>query len=682
MKKIIIILSIIFSLFLVYCFYPVITYKADFSKLPWRIVIYDRNWELITDKSKKNWYFKNIFIPISSLSTIPASPSVISANSPSVIPAKAGIYKKSVYSNKNTIKNSKFIKSLLKIEDKNFYNHYWVDILSKLRAIKNNLFAGKILGWASTITEQFIKNKYFKTSKRSFLQKGREAVLALYFSIFYDKDYVLENYLNTIYFWNKIYGIGWAIETYFWKESLDDLTDEEITILISLLHTPSISSLKEKVFLDYFGKTKQRLWFNFEKNIFKLNKKQNIDKFPFITNIVLKKNNNKKEIIIYSSIDAKLQKFAKDTLNQTLDELKNKNVTNGAILAIKPKTMEVLIYQASKNFKAKDIDSQVDIIKSKRQPWSTLKPFLYLLALESWANPDDLIIDIESEYNSFKKWKVYISENYSLREYWIVRLKKAIWNSLNNASVRLAKELWLQKVWQFYKKYWLKLDFEAEHYGYSLVLWNPDITLENLVLSYINLLPDFKVDNTRKLSFTSSVISTNEAINQNKTDTNKFLLYNILKDPDNRDISFGVNSILNTSIYQAVKTWTSSDFRDNLIVSYNKDFVIWIWIWNNDNSSMVWVTGITGAGYIWHQIIEKAIKLWYIKDNNYFVPKDIKETSYCLDKKCFRKELIFQKKWKKYYSKIRDNYYDKRDLFENLSDYEKEKLEQMWFELR
>lgn len=70
-----------------------------------------------------------------------------------------------------------------------------------------------------------------------------------------------------------------------------------------------------------------------------------------------------------------------------------------------------------------------------------------------------------------------------------------------------------------------------------------------------------------------------------------------------------MNSILNTSIPQAVKTGTSSDFRDNLVISYHPDFVLGVWVGNNDNSSMQGVTGITGAGYIWHHVIEKAIEL-------------------------------------------------------------------------
>jgi membrane carboxypeptidase/penicillin-binding protein PbpC len=132
----------------------------------------------------------------------------------------------------------------------------------------------------------------------------------------------------------------------------------------------------------------------------------------------------------------------------------------------------------------------------------------------------------------------------------------------------------------------------------------------------------------------------------------------------------------------AVKTWTSSDFRDNLVVSYHPDLVIWVWVWNNDNSSMKWVTWITWAWYIWHKIAEKAIELWYIKDKKIQVPDWIIEDYYCLTKNCFQKELIFKRKDTKYNSRIYDKYYSKKDLWEKLNEYEKEKLDAMGFILK
>jgi len=616
-KKTLILLSVFFCFIIflfIYSFYPVFTYNKNIENIPWNIVLYDRNWKLITDKSKKNWYYKK-------MSTEGFSP----------------------------LKN-KFINSLIKIEDKNFYSNYGINILSKLRAIKDNL-SWKKISWASTITEQFIKNKYFRRKKRSYLQKIRESILALYFTQKFSKDKILEKYLNNIYFWNNIYWIQWALELYFNKNKLEDLNEQEIVLLLSLLNYPSAEYSWEKSFNNYFNKIKNKLNFNFiNKKIFlRKFRKKNIDTFPFVTNLY------KNHFWEKTTIDSELQQYTKDLIERTLNHFKWKNVTNAAVYAIIPKTWEILIYQWSRDFKSNIIDWQVNIIEAKRQPWSTVKPFLYLQALEYWMNPDDLIIDIVNEYNSFVEWKIYITENYSLREYWLVRFKKALWNSMNNASVRLGSELWLENVYNFYKSYWFEFDYDVRHYWYSIVLWNAETTLKKLVNNYKKLLWN---------------------------EENKFLLYDILSDPDNRDISFWVNSILNTSILQAVKTGTSSDFRDNWVISYHPDLVLWVWVGNNDNSSMIWVTWITWAWSIWHNIIEKAIELKYIKSTEDLIPLWIEQTEYCLDINCFEKELIYNKKGKKYSSRIREWLYSKKDLKEKLSEFEIDKLKKMWITLR
>ena len=651
MKKYIIYITCFLAVsFLTYCFFPVITYKSD--KEPARIFLTDRNWFTITDKANDYWYKKNIEIDL----------------------------------------KSQFVIDLLAIEDKDYYSHFWVDLYSKLWAIKSNIFNWKVISGWSTITEQYIKNKYFINNKRSYLQKSREAFLAImlnfspfqgespngeglepeYIKIQSSKDIILTSYRNSIYFWNNIYWVWAALEVYFWKQYLNDLNEEEITLLISLIHNPGIKSLEEKGFRKYFTKIQNKLWYTFKRSIFKLNKKENIDKFPFVT--INKDKINMSPLLREVperqgdsvSIDSTLSQYAKDILNKTLAWLKSKNVTNWAIFAINPKTKEILIYEWSRDFNSKEIDWQVDVIQSQRQPWSTMKPFLYLMALEKGVNSDDLVLDLNNKLNSFQEWKTYISNNYSLNEYWLVRFKKALWNSLNNASVRLASELWLNKVFEFYKEYGFKFDKSADYYWYSLVLWNPSIKLEDLVRSYSKLIPNINPSpRTSVLPLKKGEINEEQA---------KFLLYDILSNPNNRDLSFWVNSILNTSISQAVKTWTSSDFRDNVIVSYSPDFVMWIWIGNNDNSSMIGVTWITGAWYIWHNVIEKAIELWYIKDEKIQVPKWIVKWEYCLDEKCFRKELIYKKEGIDYSSRILENYYSSKDLYEKLNDEELDRL--------
>lgn len=607
-------------LFLTYSFLPLITYDSSYSqhvtnsveeaKGPGRVFLVDRNGEVITDKMYPGGYYKFV----------------------------------------ETSMESDFVKALIEIEDKNYYEHNGVNVVSKLRALWDNV-SGKRVSGGSTITEQYVKNKYFASHKRSYLQKAREAMIAVYVDATREKENILNIYYHDAYFGNQLYGVGAALEVYFEKESLDDLTEEEIVILLTLLHNPWAESMEETYFRKYFEQTKKRLGYEFERTYTgKLKQKQNIDRFPFVTqrqSPLMEKN---------TSIDAELQEFTRETIQIALSELAEKNVTNAAVYALVPSTGEVLIYQGSKDFWADDIDGQVDVIQARRQPGSTMKPFLYLQALENWAYPDDLVLDIESQYNSFQEWKVYISENYSLKEYGLVRLKKALGNSFNNATVRLAREIGLEEVYDFYTSYGFQFDFDAEHYGYSLVLGNPEVSLESLVASYRKLL--------------------------NLEDQAKFLLYDVLSDPDNRDISFGVNSLLSTSIPQAVKTGTSSDFRDNWVVSYHPDLIVGVWVGNNDNSSMEWVTGISGAWYIWHQVIEKAIEQGYIQNRDRVVPAWVIEADYCLDSLCFRKENIYSSVWKEYYSRLVEDIYASEDIYETLDNYEREKLHELGIQIQ
>ena len=407
LKKIFLGIFILFIVFQIWCFYSILFF--DDSKSPWIIFLIDRNWIIITDKANSYWYQK---------------------------PWKIDL-------------NSKFVKSLLLIEDKNFYSHFWINVLAKLRALTGNISSGAITSGGSTITEQFLKNKYFLKKKRTYLQKLKEANLAFFFSIFKSKDEILKNYLESIYFWNNLYWINSAIEVYFWKYDLNDLTDEEITLLLALLRNPWTKSINEKNFSEMFKRIKTKLNFDFEKKITNLNKKENIDKFPFVTSKFC--NWNTKKCIWKTSIDSELQTFAQKTLNKTISKLNSKNVTNWVVLAINPETMEVLVYLWSKDFYSKNIDWQVDILQTAlRQPGSTMKPFLYLLALEKWASLNKFLVDLSSSYDSFSEEKTYFSENYNLKEYWLVRFWKALWNSLNNATVRLSKQIWLKEVFEFY----------------------------------------------------------------------------------------------------------------------------------------------------------------------------------------------------------------------------------------
>lgn len=603
-----------------YSLYPVITFQEDSKDLSGRFFILDRNGEVITDKSYKNGYYKPLETKIN-------------------------------------IEN-KFIQELILVEDKNYFSHFWISIFSKWRAFRDNTLSWKIVSGGSTLTEQLVKNKYFKYKSRSYLQKLREANIAMSYEIYFSKEEILEKYLNSLYFWNNLYGVQSAIETYFWKYKLDQLSESERWFLIGLLRYPWIKTTTEKHFQDYIHTLEKRLNYKITIDFKKLPTRENIDNFPFVTKIFLEKEKN---ILVKNkknsaTIDAEFQEYSREMLQKTLKELSPRNVTNWAIFAINPKNGEILIYQWSKDFYSNNIEWQFDVIKAKRQPGSTMKPFLYLMGLEKWAWLDSLLVDLERSYDSFQEGKSYISTNYSLKEYGLVSYKKALWNSFNNATVRLAQAFWLQDVYEYYQNFWFEFLYWSEHYWYSLVLWNPNVSLYDMVHHYKKLVP-------------------------NENSQSKFLLYQLLSSSDNRDISFWVNSILNTSIPQAVKTWTSSNFRDNWVISYHPDLVVWVWVWNNDNSSMKWVTGITWAGYIWHQIIEKAIDLGYITNTDLQVPDWLLQKKYCLDEQCFRSQLEYMQANREYHSHIYNKKYSEQDMIFEISDKERQRLDELGFYL-
>lgn len=593
-------------------FYPVIFHDAENN--PGRILIRDRFGQIMVDIPTSDGFFTPIL------------------------------------ENKN-LRETQFIQDLISVEDSRFFEHYGIDVRAKIRAIRDNLQWQTTSGW-STITEQWIKNTYFKKESRTYLQKTREAFLALLFSFVYSKDEILIKYIDQVYLGHQIYGIQSGMETFFGKKSLATLTPAEIITLTALIHNPTADTSEED-FSVYREKIRERLWYEPISEYPPVKKKKIINNAPFIvpyaqklcqqwwtTDLIFFRKYDCNLGEFESTIDYSLSIFAREQLKNQIALLDGKNVTNGALIALHPFTWEVLLYEGSKNFNDALIDGQVDVLQSQNQMWSTMKPFLYYMALTLWFHTDDLLIDTNKTYPSFQPGLTYISENYTLKEYGLVRFKEALWNSLNNASVRLAEILWLNEVYDFYKTMWFPLSAPAEYYGYALILGNPDITLIDLVRWYRHLVPK----------------------PSEKEYSEKFLLYEILRDPDNRSISFGTNSILNTSIYQAVKTWTSSNFRDNTLVSYSPSMVVGVWVGNNDNSPMRGITGISWAGRLWHQVVEEIIRKKYIIEDNLPIPPGLEKTTYCLDTNCYRKEMSYQRLWKKYFSRIRSNIYDVRDI--------------------
>ncbi len=518
----------------------------------------------------------------------------------------------------------RLIKALIKVEDKRFYQHFGIDVLAKVRALYSNLSAGRVVSGGSTLTEQWIKNRYFRGERRTIVQKLRESTLAFYFSLIHSKDETLRNYLNEVYFGNQLYGLRAASYVYFDKSDLKALTQQEVDTLVTLLQAPSSLTSGLHPF-------------------------DSINRFPHVTATVLDelKHRNDADLSVKTTIDFVLQEKAINHMEYSLQRLASNNVTNAAVYVFNPQNGEILVWQGSKDFYDTDIDGQVNVIEKKRQMGSALKPFIYLFAFLNGAHPDHLTVDLEKDfYESTEEDGIFRPLNYSLQEGGVITLKEALASSFNISAVRLLEYLGLHRGHEFLKTIGLELDHDATHYGLSLALGSPDLSLKNVAETYGTLANKGQKVETKLISMVNGMqtAGSSEQLLSESSATSEalFHLSSTLSSQVNRRKSFGLNSILNTSIPFAAKTGTTRNFKDNWTFGYRPDLVVGVWVGNNDSSSMIDVTGITGAAPIWHRVVEDAISEGFVQPNQIIPPDSLQIHVKCLDKDCVRKEVIYQ----------------------------------------
>lgn len=549
------------------------------------------------------------------------------------------------------------VRNIVAIEDARFYEHNGINLTAKIASLYQNIQAGWIVRGGSTITEQYVKNAYYNEQSRTILQKIREAIGALIIEKRYTKDEILKYYLSIVYMGNGLYGVSTIIE--------DDPDNDTILDIITRLKFPNITASNSGIVIDYRNRMSQNLSIEAtHTRIFDITKRTSINAYPILTNRVdrevslycQKKANTLKqwtlvipenlcdtsEINLALTIDSDLMNTVEHIAAGTLRSLEWKNVTNASVYILDPRTNTILVYIGSAN-----PQEEIDMITRRRSVGSLLKPFIYLLALRSGADTEDYILDDKTPYETGVDGKYFVPENYNPKSYGPVRLREALGNSLNAATVRITDTLWISHVYNWLREFGISLDHDAGYYGYGISLGTVETSMENIIQSYRSLL-DYQDPDTWQIT-------------------------QILSDSRNRARTFGISSILNTSVPQSVKTGTSTDFRDNWAVSYSPDAIIGVWVGNTDGSSMGDVSGVTGAWPIWHQITEAMIERWMIKNQKIPPPNTLKQIPICLDTKCLRKELMYTKKSESPKSRPSESLYFSSDFYGKIKRDEMEK---------
>lgn len=504
-----------------------------------------------------------------------------------------------------------FLDAIIATEDKNFFKHGGVDYVAVIRAFFQNLKARKIVSGASTITLQLAR--LIHPGQRTLLKKIKEAYFAYRMEAGMDKTTILEEYINRIPMGGNLYGIESAAKTYFGISS-SELTLAQSTFLASIPNSPNrfnpYHNLKEikkrqKIVLERMVEQalipEERIERVMKEDILLKPQRSSFQAPHFVFHLMNSLPKNAQTV--KTTIDIESQKMVSEQINKVLSRLKTYHVTNAAAILLDNHSGEILAYVGSADYFNTDTEGNVDAIRALRQPGSTLKPFLYLMAMEEGFNPATLISDIPTHYRM--PTGIYSPRNYSENYHGPVRLREALANSLNIPAVRTLAKIGIDRFLDRLRGYgFASLDKDAEYYGIGLALGGGEVTLYELARAYMCL------SKMGEFHPAEEIIEIND-IKQEHSEEKKristpqfnYLLTHILSDAFARTAEFGFNSILNLPFPCCVKTGTSFRFCDNWTVGFTKDYTLGIWVGNFDHTPMQKVSGVSGAGPIFANIM-------------------------------------------------------------------------------
>lgn len=483
-------------------------------------------------------------------------------------------------------------------EDRNFFQHHGVSWSSRMRALLQNLSAQHTVSGASSITEQVVR--IIQPRARTVWSKWLEGFDALILERKFPKPTILEFYFNQIPYAANRRGVLQAARYYF-NRDLNSLSHKEMLALVILARAPSSFDLyKDSHKLDQtidrlanYLQQQNLLTADQIKQIhaekFYLQKpKLPVNAAQFVDYVRTHPADGQMQPdALHTTLDSSLQKKSQAILNQALKNLALRNVHNGAILAVDHLTGEILVWTVA------GTSEQINSVLVPRQPGSTLKPFLYSLALQDGWTAATLIEDApmsEAMGTGLHRFK-----NYSHGYYGQVTLREALGNSLNIPAVHTISYVGVKNFLNLLHQVGLNsLAKSANFYDVGLALGNGEVTLLELVRAY-SVLANQGVVRPLRYRMDSVQHHVEQKVLSPEITS---LVANILSDPWARQAEFGIDNILNLPIQTAVKTGTSTDYRDAWAVGFNYRYTVGVWLGNLDQKPMDGVTGAIGPAMV------------------------------------------------------------------------------------
>ena len=535
----------------------------------------------------------------------------------------------------------------LAIEDKNFYTHPGFDIPSIVRAAKENVSEGRSVQGASTITQQLIKSSMLTTEKR-YARKIKEVILAFWAERLYNKNQILEMYFNQVPYGGTAWGVEAAAEVYF-NKNVGDLTLPESAFLAGITAAPTSYSpfgdtptrwkerqkevLSRMVELGYISKgqadaaASEELQFNQQRTTIRAPHFVN-----YIREVLVEKYGlaavERGGLQVITSLDLKAQDMAQQIVREEVDNASYLNLTNGAALITNPANGDILAMVGSRDY-SDERGGNVNVTTSLRQPGSSIKVVTYSAALSRGMTAASILNDAPVTYR-VEGSASYSPVNYDGRYYGNVPLRFALANSLNIPAVKVLNQIGVDTMVNFGRDMGINSWSTNREYGLSTTLGGAEVTILDMATVFGTLANSgIRQDLNPILKITDykgSVIEEKQQQNGRRvlSEGVAFIISDILRDNAARSVAFGMNTpLIIPGHLVSVKTGTTDNKRDNWTIGYTKDFVVAVWVGNNDNTPMsqTLASGITGAAPIWHRVM--ANLLADIPEPQITVPSDV-----------------------------------------------------------
>ena len=526
------------------------------------------------------------------------------------------------------------LQALLASEDKRFYEHSGVDWGAAAVSAWRNLWNTRTRG-ASTLTmqlvgllEQFEEGNKPRQGRRNVSQKLSQAAVALWLEQRWKKDEILEAYLNLAGFRGEMLGVAAMSRGLFgkWPDGLDE---RESALAVALLRAPAASPQMAAVRACGVLQTMAQMKRSLEAGCDGMDGLARLalsgglrepaqvagaawlgaEQSPGLAPHLAQKLTMKPGERLRSTLDADLQRFAKESLQRQLQAIARQNAEDGAVLVLDNSSGEVLAWVGSSG--ALSAAPEVDGVVALRQAGSTLKPFLYELAFERRNLTAASLID-DSPLALTTGNGLYVPQNYSPDYRGWVSARMALGGSLNvpavRTLVRVGPEVFRDRLFDLGFQ---SLTENGDYYGFSLALGSADVSLLMLANAYRTLAnggewsalratPDQRLPCT-DLGCRGVFEGAKRRVAQAAP---VFIVSDILADRSARVGTFGLESWLATPYWSAAKTGTSKDMRDNWCVGYSARYTVAVWVGNAAGEAMHDVSGVSGAAPVWREVMD------------------------------------------------------------------------------